>query len=305
MKKLQITLTLICLFMTIASFGQTYWTPSTLPMVHLQDRTKYVINPDEVLNQATVDSLDRELYLLEEETGVQTVVVVVRHIEGDDPYQFGQDIADKYGIGHKGKDDGLFVMLCTDDRSYTILTGDGLEGALPDATCRRIQNRVMVPLLKEGKWDMAMTATIRAIDYYIRGDEDFKQVIDSSDEYDEYDPLLPLLTMGVLGSGMIALGVYASKKRCPKCKKRKMKVVAYHKFTDDNGKRKIKVTYRCTNCGHEMTSIHDNNEDNFRGGSGGAIFGGRIGRGGFVGGGSIGGSFGGGHFGGGGSTGRF
>lgn len=82
----------------IGSMAQEAWTPETLPMVYLHDRTKYVINPEGILSQQVVDTIDAELYTLEQEMGVQTVVAVVKHIEGDDPYEFGQAVADKYGI---------------------------------------------------------------------------------------------------------------------------------------------------------------------------------------------------------------
>ncbi len=292
---------IVVLMMAMTVWGQTYWTPDNLPMVYLHDRTKYVINPDGVLAGATVDSLDRLLRLMETETGVQSVVAVVKHIEGDDPYSFGQAVADKYGIGHEGKDDGLFVMLCTEDRSYTILTGDGLEGVLPDAVCRRIQNRKMVPLLKEGDWDGAMMATMRAIDGYIRGDEDFKQNFMADDDADAGDLMIAFLVMVAVFVFLMWIIAWASVKTCPKCGQRKMKAVKSEKI----GRRRRRVTYRCSGCGHEKTE--DVNIDDGASGLGHGIGGGMMmggGRG-FGGGGSIGGHFGGGHFGGGGSTGRF
>lgn len=304
MKLLKTILAMICLLSAITTQAQTYWTPQTLPMVYLQDHTKYTINPDGILSQQAVEQLDSTLYRLEQEMGVQTVLAVVGHIEGDDPYQFGQDIADTYGIGHKGKDDGLFVMLCTEDRSYTILTGNGLEGTLPDAICRRIQNRIMVPLLKEGKWDEAIIGTINAIDLYIRGDEDFKAALEDDDVSDQ-DLINGVLIMGGLGAGLIGLGLYFSRRVCSKCKKRKMKAVKTELVSDEDGKEKYKITYRCTNCGNEeivYRNINRNGGTNIGGGFGGGVI-----RGGFGGrgGGPIGGHFGGGHFGGGGSTGRF
>ena len=297
---------IVVLMGALTALGQTYWTPDNLPMVYLQDRTKYVINPDGVLAETTVDSLNRLLRLMETETGVQSVVAVVKHIEGDDPYSFGQEVSDKYGIGHKGKDDGLFVMLCTEDRSYTILTGDGLEGALPDAVCRRIQNREMIPLLRKGDWDGAMMATMSAIDGYIRGDEDFKDgySVDDSDS----DEAIFVMVMFIFMFAVIVFVAYAaSVKKCPKCGKMKMCAVKSELIS----RKKRRVTYRCRKCGHEMTkdvNIPDQRNDGF-GGGGGMIIGG--GMGGFGGGGGSigghfgGGHFGGGHFGGGGSTGRF
>ena len=91
-----------------------------------------VCNPDGVLSADATQRTNLLLKALEKDKGIQTVVVVVKQLEGDDPYQFGMDLARKYGIGNKQRT-GLIVILATEDRSYQILTGNGLEGTLPDA----------------------------------------------------------------------------------------------------------------------------------------------------------------------------
>ena len=288
----------------LVGFGkEVYWTPETLPMVHLQDASRYVCNPDGILSQEAVDSLDRELALLEKETGVQTVAIVVGHIEGDDPYSFGQALADKYGIGHKGRDDGLIVLLCTLDRSYSILTGDGLEGVLPDVVCHRVEQKVMVPLLKEGEWSAAMLATIHALDRCIRQDPEMSAYTQAEEEDDWLPGLLAILTMG----GIFAFGLHKSKQKCPKCGKRKMKRV-HEEFLKSNGNKIFRTTYICKKCGHTFHNDMDADFTPISGGGSGYSGGGWFSGGSSYSGGSSrssGGSFGGGHFGGGGASGRF
>ncbi|KWW29325.1 MAG: uncharacterized protein AUK63_1547 [bacterium P3] len=286
--------TLLCLLCATAH-AAVYWTPERLPMVHLQDASRYAVNPDGVLAAATVDSLDRELARLEKETGVQTVVIAVRHIEGDDPYTFGQAVADRYGIGHKGRDDGLLVLLCTDDRSYSILTGDGLEGVLPDAVCYRIEQQVMVPLLKRGEWDQALLATVDKLDRCIRQDPEMSAYTEEG----EADGWVGLLVAGVLTLVVLPMAVVLGRRKCPACGKRKLEAVQ-EQHVVVQGQRKVRTVYRCTHCGH--ISHHDRNDIIQPGG--GMFWGGPAG-GGFRGGGPMHGSFGGGHFGGGGASGRF
>ena len=101
------------------------WNAESLPMPHLSDERKYVSNPDGVLSSQAVMTVDKMLYSLEKEKGIETVVAVVKQIEGDDPYQFGMNIARKYGVGSKSQRTGLIIVLATEDRSYQILTGNG------------------------------------------------------------------------------------------------------------------------------------------------------------------------------------
>ena len=63
------------------------WTIETLPMVHLQNAQHYVCNPDGVLSPTAVATTDSMLQALERDKGIQTVVVGVKQLKGDDPYQ--------------------------------------------------------------------------------------------------------------------------------------------------------------------------------------------------------------------------
>ena len=59
-------------------FGQAKeYTIQEIPMVHLQDHTRYVSNPDGILSSSAVATMDSILFALEEKTGIQTLVVAV------------------------------------------------------------------------------------------------------------------------------------------------------------------------------------------------------------------------------------
>lgn len=278
------------------------WTPETLPMVHLQDARRFVCNPDGVLAPATVAHNDSLLQRLLADKGVETVVVVVKQLKGDDPYEFGMALARKYGIGSKTQNSGLILILATEDRSYQILTGTGLEGTLPDAICSRIERRVMVPLLKEEQWDEAITATLGSIDGYIRKDPSLMAEVDEAE--DPMDALIGLgLTVffGFLFIGMLVL--FTRNSKCPRCKQARLQTIKSQRIRlQGSQKWYIASTLRCPRCGFEKVDTKE--EDNgLNGGIPPIIIGG--GRGGSLGGGSFGGSFGGGMFGGGGAGGRF
>ena len=144
---------IVAAFLPLNSVAEK-WKPETLPMVFLQNDHRFVCNPDGVLSDSAVARADSILYTLYKQQGVQTVVAAVKQLDGDDPYEFGMALARKYGIGNK-QSTGLIVILATEDRAYQILTGRGLEGTLPDAMVRRVENRIMVPLLKNKDWDAA------------------------------------------------------------------------------------------------------------------------------------------------------
>lgn len=277
------------------------WSAETLPLMQVRRANGYVCNPDGVLSEAAVDSTDAILRSLEADKGVQTVVVAVKQLQGDDPYQFGMDLARKYGIGLKSQNTGLIVILATEDRSYQILTGTGLEGTLPDAICRRIQNRVMKPLLKRQEWDAAIVRTIQSIAGYVRNDPTVKAELQTEDR--PMDSVLGFcIAIAFLAALFLLMGRIGTRHWCPRCKKTPMHVVRKQRVKmAGNGQWRIYTTYRCPRCGYEKTEITD--DDSFNGGDfvPPVIMGGFGGRGG----GFSSPTFGGGSFGGGGSGGRF
>ena len=283
------------------------YNPDNLPVDLHPQSPSYTCNPDNILSPATVDSLNTMLYALEKAKGVKTLVIVVADIEGDDPYEFSIGVGNKYGVGSK-QNTGLIVTLATEDRCYYILTGEGLEKHLPDAICKRVENRVMVPLLKQGDWNGAMTATVSALKGILEGDEELVREYTNSTDEDSTIILIAAIML-IVGTFMLFAHVTRQEKKCPHCGKYKLKVISNKTFTDKQGIRHTNTILLCQNCGKQVNreKKEDTNDTGIGGGPfiGGIPMGGGYRRtgGGFGGGGF--GSFGGGSFGGGGAGGRF
>lgn len=297
-------ITLFFLTFSIVAHAKVY-NPDNLPVDRVAITYSRVINPDGILNRATISAIDSVLLRLEKTTGVQALIIAITNIEGDDPFQFTLDVFNKYGIGGKSST-GFVLTLATDDRSYSLITGEGLEGSLPDAICRRIQNRVMVPRLKEGDWNSAMLNTVVTVAQYVEGDETLREAYGTEDGEDPYEWLWAIA--GIFGPAVlvIALLLYIErrKKKCKKCGKHKMKKVKTE--TQNLNARTVRYTetWVCSACGNVETRQHTHFIDNDFNGSGGGFGGGMPRMGGGRSMGSFGG-FGGGHSFGGGSSGRF
>ena len=299
MRKLFLICSLLCLLGNISLQAKEY-TIKEIPMVHLQDRTRYVSNPDGILSDSAVSTMDQILYQLEQNTGIQTLVVVVTGIEGGDCFDFAYRLGKEMGVGQKGRDNGLVILLSTDERCIQFATGYGLEGVLPDAICKRIQSRYMVEPFGKSDWNTGMVEGIRAVNGYLDGSME--------NIGGEEEDMLPLYIFGAFmlgGLGLFGFAVW-SQNRCPKCKKHKIQRISSQTLSRANGFITEETTYLCQNCGHTFTRKTKSSDPNFRGprGGSGPIFmgGGFGGRGG---GGFSGGSFGGGSFGGGGAGSRF
>ena len=298
MRKLLFILT----FLGCLSLHAKDYTIQEITMVHLQDRTRYVSNPDGILSPSAVAEMDQILYQLEEKTGIQTLVVAVTGIEGGDCFDFAHRLFNETGVGQKERNNGLVILLSTDERCIQFVTGYGLEGVLPDAICKRIQNRYMVEHLGKNDWDTGMVEGIRAVNGYLDGS---MENIASEEEED----MTPLYIFGAFMLGGIGLFGWAawSQNRCPKCKKHKIQRISTNILSRANGFITEETTYICQNCGHTFTRKTKSSDPNYRGprSGGPTIFMGGGGFGSRGGGGFSGGSFGGGMSGGGGAGSRF
>lgn len=299
----------ICMAGMIRLQAATY-TPESLPMVYLQDRTRHVVNPDGILSPECVTAMDSLLGRLEQEKGVQSIVAVVERIENDDCYEFCMQLARLHGVGSQANT-GLIILLSTENRCYQILTGTGLEGALPDALCRRIENRKMIPFLKEGNWDQAMYQTVYSICGVLQGDSTLINELTGKKSRNDGNGTA-LYFIGFMILAFIGISWYTNRQRntCPHCGKHGLvrinSQVTVNRFQRTEHHRE---TFRCPHCGQLTHRDHDEPMDN------GTGFGGMVPPimgpwGGFHRGGSSfdgpqGGDFEGGDFGGGGSGGRF
>ena len=228
------------------------YTIQDIPMVHLEDRMRYVSNPDSILSDSIVTMMDSMLYALEEKTGIQTMVVVVTGIEGGDCFDFALRLGKEKGVGQQGRDNGLVILLSTEERCVQFATGYGLEGALPDAICKRIQNNYMVPHLGKDDWNTGMLEGIRAAVGYLDG-----SMTNELQEEEEHG--LGFVLMGLLFLSPMFLILYKvfkpSTPRCPQCKKRNTAVTATKVLSKTEDYEEVEKQYTCQDCGHAFVKM--------------------------------------------------
>lgn len=313
MKRLLSRILLAAMLATALPLVAKEYKVEEVPMVHLQDKTRYVSNPDGILSAEAVSTMDAILLQLEEKTGIETLVVAVEEIEGGDCFEFAYQLGKQNGVGKKEADNGLVILLVRGERCVQFVTGYGLEGHLPDAICKRIQERTMFPLLREGKWDEGMVAGIRSVNSYLT-DYDEWQASEADGEAEELAVVFGVFTVLILIFFVICYLVIREQTKCPRCKKHGLQRSQTRLLSKKNGVKTNEVIYTCKHCGHTVVKQEQEEDENYTGFGGGGSLGGPFvfgsGRGGSFhgggfGGGFSGGSFGGGSFGGGGAGGRF
>ena len=277
------------------------YTPKSVPNVQVEDYRRFVSNPDGILSNEAVYCIDTTLLRLKEARIAQVAVVAVESIGFAEPREFATELFRHWGIGEKGRDNGLLVLLALGQGAIEIEVGYGLEGSLTDGLCKRVIERVMIPRFKEGDFDGGMIDGVGAL----AGILTTSAVPEELAAEDEAD-IVGLIIFGstaLLFLVLVCLLMYLYN-RCPKCRKGNLQRTVERIEIEKNAFQRVyKVAYKCPKCGHV---VWRNEVENISGGGfggGGPIImgGGGFGRGG----GSFGGGFGGGFSGGGGAGGRF
>lgn len=118
--------------------------------------TNYVNDFAGVLDAATQSRLNDLCLQVDQKAHAQIAVVTVKSVDGQDVVTYAVALYQKFGIGQKGKDRGVLILLATDDHKYWTSVGYGLESILPDGKVGGF-GREMVPLLKSADYAGAVT----------------------------------------------------------------------------------------------------------------------------------------------------
>lgn len=102
------------------------------------------------LSSSEQDQLERKLVDFDRATSTQIAVVIMKSIGGYEANDYAVQLANKWKIGQRGKNNGMLILLAMETHDVSIQIGYGLEGVAPDVYAKRIIENVMIPRFKQG-----------------------------------------------------------------------------------------------------------------------------------------------------------
>lgn len=111
-----------------------------------------VVDYINLLNSSEKRALENKLKVFNDTSSSAIVVVIDNSTEGEDIFDYSYKLATKWGIGNKGKNNGVLIYIAFNDRKVFIQVGSGLEGVMTDALTKRIIQNVIVPKFRERKY---------------------------------------------------------------------------------------------------------------------------------------------------------
>jgi uncharacterized protein len=153
---------LFIILLTISSYGQQIPDPM-VPRRLVNDFTGLLSDQQQI-------TLNNKLLEFNNQTSTQIYIVTHNDLQGYAVGEFGQLMAEKWGIGQKGKDNGILVLVSPENRKVTIQTGYGLEGAVPDAIAKRLIENVITPAFKMGNYYAGLDSVTQVLMSLTRGE---------------------------------------------------------------------------------------------------------------------------------------
>ncbi len=112
--------------------------------------TGRVVDLTATLSADQIATLEQKLKAFEDRKGSQLAVLIVPTTQPKTIEQYALRVVEQWKLGRKKVDDGALLLIAKNDRKLRVEVGYGLEGALNDATSKRIIDEIITPKFRNG-----------------------------------------------------------------------------------------------------------------------------------------------------------
>ncbi|MCU0396232.1 MAG: TPM domain-containing protein [Chitinophagaceae bacterium] len=136
------------------------------------DPPRLVNDYSRLLSADEAAQLERTLVAYDDTTSIQIAIVIVPTLNDYEPVDYATKLGREWGVGNKKTNNGVVLLVSTEEgrRRLFIAPGYGLEGALPDITCKQIIDNELVPAFKNGAYFQGLQQATDAIIRATRGE---------------------------------------------------------------------------------------------------------------------------------------
>lgn len=161
----RLTWALAAIVATVATvaFAPVTRAETLVDVVNPRPQGHWVSDMAGVLSGDAVGRIDAIAESLKVRHGAELTVVTVHNTFDQEPKAFATALLNLWGVGRKGVDDGVLMLVVVDAHRVEVETGYGAEAVLPDARVGRILDRYVVPSFKQGDWDAGVIGGVGAL----------------------------------------------------------------------------------------------------------------------------------------------
>ncbi|HEY8278362.1 MAG TPA: TPM domain-containing protein [Bdellovibrionota bacterium] len=122
-----------------------------------------VVDEFHLLDGSEQSRLDQLVRALKARSGVEVTIYIPSTLRGREIEDFSIAVAEEWKLGRKKEDKGLLIIVAPKERKMRMEVGYGLEGQLTDLYTRRVLDKVMRPLFREGRYYDGIVGSLAAI----------------------------------------------------------------------------------------------------------------------------------------------
>lgn len=117
-----------------------------------------------ILSENEFRQLEQKLRAYRDTTSTEIAIAIVSSLQGYDRIDYAQRLGESWGVG-SAKNNGVLILAAMDDRQGAVVTGYGMEGAIPDIAAKRVWDNFIQPNFRNQQYykglDEATTAVIK------------------------------------------------------------------------------------------------------------------------------------------------
>jgi uncharacterized protein len=157
------------------------------------------------------NALEDRLVKFSKSNSTQVVVITQGNVSRD-LNEYCTDIIEVWGIGQKGLDNGVLLLIDPVKRNTYIATGSGTEGWLPDILAKRIVDNELLPAFKEGKYFIGVSVATSTIMKLATGEYTAADVKSPPFDFEEWRGNLPFIFIILFFGGIFIYSIFTRNK---------------------------------------------------------------------------------------------
>ena len=151
----------VLLLAVIAILGGVSTSALTVPSAPSLERP--IIDQTDTLSESEINKLSDQITSSRADKEYQVGILMIPRLDGESIEEYSIKVAREWGIGQKGENNGVLLLVAKDDRQLRIEVGSGLEGDLTDAQSGRIIRDVIAPQFRQDNYYAGISNGLESI----------------------------------------------------------------------------------------------------------------------------------------------
>lgn len=173
--------------------------------------TGRVVDRGNFLSPSAQARISQQLKAHENATGNQVVVATVPDLQGYTIENYGYQLGRYWGIGQKGKNNGVILLIARAEHKIRIEVGYGLEGTLTDAISSNIIHTVIMPAFKRGQFEKGISSGVTAIIQALGGQYAMRKADNHHHKYNAWVIIMLIIIFWPMMSLFFPFGIPGSR----------------------------------------------------------------------------------------------